>query len=136
MVVDKDNKIYDWIIRKLDNQHNYPNTLTMGILIDGVIIGGVIYSVVNHICYLSIYTEDSRWCQKNRIKDILSLPFKHLGVKVIKCLTDSRNKPANKLMWGLKLKEEGLLRYARPNGSHERVFSLTENELKKRNWYR
>ena len=132
-----DGRVYDWVVQKLDNGESYRNDLTIGIRNDKLeLIAGIIYSVVGDITYLSIYATDPKWCSSSHLTKIFKLPFEVFESKIVKCITDSKNKKVNKLLWGLKLKEEGLLRFARANGSHERVFSLTEKELKTKRWYK
>ena len=132
MVIFKDDgKVFEWVKKSLDNGEYYKNDLTIGIKDDRIgLIAGIIYSVVDNITYISIYAENPKWCTASNLTKIFELPFKVFNSKIVKCITDSKNKKVNKLLWGLKLKEEGLLRFARSDGSHERVFSITEKELK------
>ena len=133
---DESGKIFEWVVDNLKDDEKYKNDLTLGIKcgIKGL-VGGIIYSVSDDICYLSIYTTSPKWCTKENLSKIFKIPFEALDCKIVKCLVSNKNKKINKLLWGLKLKEEGLLRYHRQDGSHERVFSLTYDELKKKRWY-
>lgn len=136
LVYDKTGSIFNWIISKLNNKELYKNDLTLGFIYDTNIVGGVIYSIENKICYLSIYSETPKWCTKENLSKIFIIPFEDLGCKIVKCLTSARNKKINKLMFGLRLRHEGHLRFARADGSHENVFSITEKELKKKRWFK
>jgi hypothetical protein len=134
-VVDDNNEVYNFIIDKLENGV-YPNDLTLGIYDDNILIGGVLYSLVNDICYISFYAKDPKWATKKNLSFIFALPFNKFQSKIVKCCTSSKNKRVNKLLWGLKLRHEAHLRFGRLDGTDENVFSITEDELKQKRWYK
>lgn len=139
IAVDDSGKIYDWIISgvygdvKLADSH--PNDLTLGLFVDKLLIAGVIYHNVNDICYITFYAKNSKWSSKKNLSDIFSIPFEVFNSKIVKCSTSDKNKRVNKLLWGLKFRHEGHLRFGRPDGTDENVFSITEKELKQKRWY-
>ena len=132
---DIDGHVFEWVISKLNNGEEYSNDLTLGIKLDNILICGIVFSVSAHITYLSIYATNPAWCNRTNLTKIFGLPFDAFGSKAVKCLTSHKNRKINKLLWGLGLKEEGHLRYARADGSHQKVFSITQDELKKKEWY-
>jgi hypothetical protein len=134
---DETGEVYDWVTKNLDNGETYNNSLTIGIkCAKQGLIAGLIYEVDNSVAYLSIYTISPRWCSKKNLSKICDLAFKGLRVKSLKCLTSHKNKKINKLLWGLKFREEGHLRFARANGTHLKVFAIEEKELKNKWWYK
>lgn len=98
------------------------------------IIAGVVYSVIGKIVYLSIYSNSPKWCTKKNINQILGCPFELFDIKIVKAATSNRNKKSNKLLRGLNLREEGFIRFAREDGSHEVIYSITKKELKEKWW--
>ncbi len=133
---DKDGSVFNWVVKNLKNGELYRNDLTIGIRCDNRLICGIIYTVEDKITYLSIFATSPKWCNRTNLSRIFELPFKVFKSKIVKCLTSHKNKRINKLLWGLKLTEEGHLRFARANGTHLKVFSVTEYELKKKRWYK
>jgi hypothetical protein len=138
MFVDKTGEVYNWVLSKAcDGDIEYtPNDLTIGIMCDKVLTAGVIYSNVGCITYLSIYADNARWCTKANLTRLFELPFDEFKSKIVKCNTSHKNKRINKLLYGLKLRDEGHLRYTRDDQSHLKVFSITEEELKTKRWYK
>ena len=136
IIKDVDGSIYSWVVENLDNGEDYKNDLTVGIKVGNVYVCGIIYSTDKYATYLSIYATDPKWCTPNNLSRIFELPFKVFKTKIVKCLTSHKNKRINKLLWGLKLKEEGHLRFARADGTHLKIFSLTKKELEEKGWYK
>lgn len=134
---DADGNVYKWALDGLSQTEGalqIPNHLTIAVRDSGVIYAGIIFSVIGDICWLTIYAESPRWCQKGILSGIFEIAL-GLG-KIAKCGTGHKNKRINKLLWGLGLHREGMLRYSRPNGQHEIIWSITAKELKKKRWYK
>jgi hypothetical protein len=138
MIISKDKgEVYNWVINSLDEDlTGLPNDLTIGIFGCNMLLAGVIYTNVDNICYLTINAVSPKWCTRENLSKIFNIPFEAFGSKIVKCATSSKNKRVNKLLTGLKLREEGHLRCSRPDGSDEKVFSITQKELKRKEWYR
>lgn len=138
IVRDDKNKIYTWVIENLNRTEGigeYPNTLTLGLLdADDIIIAGVIYSAIGHMVYLSIYAKSPVWCQPGILTRIFNVGFSM--ATIVKCATDVDNLRINRLLHGLGMKKEGVLRRARDNGRDEIVWSLTKNEFNNQRWNR
>jgi hypothetical protein len=126
--------VYNWVVKSLNNNEDYPNDLTIGIVYDNIIIAGVIYSVVGDETYISIYATSPKWITKKTASTILELPFKAFNSKKVICATSASNKRINKLLRGLNLKEEKTKNY-RKDGSNLYLFSITQDELNKERWY-
>lgn len=133
---DTDGSVFNWIVKSLNNGEYYKNDLTIGIKYDNDLVTGIIYSVEDSITYLSIYATNPKWCTKENLSRIFELPFVKFNSKIVKCLTSHKNRRINRLLWGLGLREEGHLRFARADGTDEKVFSITLKELKKKEWYK
>ena len=114
------------------------NDLTIMIKSDNnELIAGIIYTYVNKICYLSLYAKSPKWCSRLILSRLFLIPFiKFKDCKIVKCGTSHNNKRINKLLRGLNLREEGYIRFARDDGSHEIIFSMTEKELKNKRWFK
>lgn len=142
VVEDKTGEVYKWVLSNLNDiyipcaEEECPNDLTVGIMCGKVLIAGVIFSVVGCITYLTIYADNPRWCTRATMSRIFELPFNRFNSKIVKCTTSHKNKQANKFLWGLKLRDEGHLRYTRDDSSHLKIFSMTQDELKEKWWYK
>lgn len=140
-IKDENKEIYNWTITKLDGDKKqslyYPNDLTVGIFNGNILLCGVIYSIVNNVCYVTFHAESPKWATKENLSKIFEIPFLEFdNCKIVKCGTSAKNKKVNKLLWGLKLRHEGHLRFGRPDGTDENVFSITYDELKNKRWYK
>ena len=134
---DKTGEVYDFVMTGLNEGNiEIPNSLTIGIHCGKVLVAGVIYSVVGKICYMTIYTTTPKWCTKASLSRLFELPFGCFDIKITKAAVSHKNKGTCKFLRRLKMREEGYLRYARLDGSHDVVFSLTEKELKEKRWYK
>ena len=129
---DENNEVFNWVVNNLKNGEDYKNDLTIAITLDNLVIAGVIYSLQNGICYLSIYSTSPKWASHlSKIFEI-ALNFS----PIVKCLTSSKNKKINKFLQGIGMVKEGVLRFERADGTHSVVWSLTEKELKKKRWFK
>ncbi len=136
MEIYKDNgDIYNMVTKEL-KMEGLQNDLTIGLFNGKILLAGMVCSVVGKICYLTFYATSPKWCTKESLSRLFELPFKEFDIKIVKCATSHKNKKINRLLTKRKLREEGHLRYSRPDGSHEKVFSLTLKELKNKEWYK
>lgn len=131
---DKTGKIYNWVVSSLDNGEDYPNDLTLGLIHDNIIVGGVIYSKVDEDVFLSIYTTSPKWCSKKTLSILFDIPFSIFNADKAKCAVSINNKPINKLLKGLGLHEEHLKR-ARCDGSLGKLFSIDKDNLINKRWF-
>lgn len=135
LVKDNENRIYDWVVaglNKTERPGDYPNTLTIGVRENNTIFAGVIYSKVGHVVYISIYAEHPKWCTPGILTRIFKVGFALGGI--CKAATDAENNKINRLMKGLGLVKEGVLRRGRENGHDEIIWSLTEEEFATKRW--
>lgn len=134
---DKTDKTFNWVLDNLKDKEHYINDLTLAIKNDiNELVAGVIYSRDRDITYLTIYAANPSWCTRKNLSTIFKIPFEVFDSKIVKCVTSHKNKKVNRLLWGLKLKEEGHIRFDRVDGSHSKIFSLTKKELKTKKWYK
>ena len=137
VVADNEAKeIYNYVCEKL--KMNLAESVTMGVLDDkGELLAGVVYYKDEYgICHISVYAEKPTWALPKRLCDVLRVGFEFLKCKILKFEVSHKNLRAVKLLKGLGVVREGLLRFNRADGTHEVVFSLTEKEFKKKRWYR
>lgn len=131
---DSDNTVYNWVSQNLLDESSYiKNDLTLAIKINQTIVAGVIFSFLGNVCYLSIYASSPLWCNRQNLSKIFDIAL--AKAKIVKCCVSHKNIKINRLLLGLNLHREGLLRFARQNGSHEIVYSITKAELRKKRWY-
>jgi hypothetical protein len=134
---DETGAVYQAVLNGLkEDLSGLQNDLTIGVKCGKLLLAGVVYSVVGKVCCMTIYSTSPSWCTKANLSQLFELPFDIFDIKVVKAGVSHKNKKANKFLRRLKLREEGYLRYARSDGSHEVVFSLTLKELKEKRWYK
>jgi hypothetical protein len=134
---DLDGRVYRLVCENLaraEGDCRVANSLTLGFLDGEKIIGGIIYTMVGKMCFLTIWAENPKWCSRTNLARIFGLGFAG-GAAVIKCATDYSNRRVNKLLRGLGFRREGILRFARDNGHDEIVWGLTETEMKSQKWF-
>lgn len=132
----RDDRMFDYVCKKTGCELPRELSEAFYVVSDDDITGAIVFTYIGCICYLSIYTKNPKWCSRKVINEIFNYPFKNGDVKIVKATTSAKNKEANKFLSRLKLREEGYLRYNRPDGSHERVFSATMQDLKKKRWFK
>ena len=135
--VDNENKdVYRFICDKL--KMNILSNLTLAIVNDKEeLLGGIAYYLDNNnICHLTVVSNSPYWALPQTLSEILKIGFNDFKAKIIKCEVSHKNTKIIRLLSGLGLVKEGLLRYARQDGTHEIVFSITEKEFIKKRWYR
>jgi len=133
---DTTGEIYNSVVNGLREKLTIPNDLTVGVFSGKVFLAGVIYSVVDKVCYMTINTTNPKWCTRANLSRLFEMPFDLFDIKIVKAVTSHKNKKANWFLRRLKLREEGYLRCSRADGTHEVVFSLTLEELKEKEWYK
>lgn len=132
---DNTGKIYNWVVSSLNNGECYPNDLTLGIFSDNILIGGVIYSVIDKDVYLSIYTTTPKWSSRKILTVLFDIPFNIFKAKKVMCLTSVKNDRINKLLKGLGLTQERKST-DRKEKTKGLVFSITKDKLNKQRWYK
>jgi hypothetical protein len=135
---DTTGSVYDWVISNLSRYEpglQIPNHLTVAARDKGIIYAGIVYSRIGHICWMTIYAASPIWATRGNISKIIDIAVT-TGSTVAKCATNIKNKKINKLLSGLGFHRDGVMRYARPSGKHEIVWSITRHELKSKRWYK
>jgi RimJ/RimL family protein N-acetyltransferase len=132
---DTDNEVYKWVVSGLNNGEIYTNDKTIAILSNDIVIAGVIFSIDNNICWLSIFTSSPKWSTRKVLNQIMDMAF-GFDVKIVKCSVSGENKKIINFLERLGWWQEGCLRYGRADGSDEIVYSLTNEEWKVKRWYK
>ena len=137
---DFDNAVYKLVIdrlRETEGEIEVHNSLTLGFLddSDNKIIGGVIFSLTGRCCFFTIWADSVMWCSRSNLTNIFEIAF-DFGAVAIKCATNFHNFRVNKLVRGLGFRREGILRFQRPDGSDEIVWSMTKKEMKNQKWWK
>lgn len=129
---DRDEVVFNWVIENLNNNELYKNNLTLSIVYDNMVIAGIIYSIKNKICYLSIFSVNPKWVYD--ISKIFKRAFE-FDVKKVICRTSENNDKINRLLSGLGLNRR-LAKVARLDGSRCISWSITQEELIKKRWFK
>lgn len=128
-------EIYKWVCNQLAMK--VLNTLTMGVLDkEGNLIAGISYFKKGQICLITAVAKNGSWCRPQTLSELLRIPFDLLKCKIAKFETSHKNQKANRFCKGIGCVKEGLLRYERPDGTHNVIWSLTKKEILKKGWYR
>lgn len=125
--IKKDNtgEIYNWIKSSLKDQDEFNNDLTIGIYFDKKLVAGICFSVYSkYNIYLTIYSNDKRWCSRRVINFVYEYCFNVLNRKKITCIADKSNRKIRKLLTMLGFRLEGVVKYGRLNGRPAFLFGL------------
>ena len=78
IVIDDDGRIAKLIAGKLEMEEANPeNSAALGFLINGKMAGGILYTALKpgNEVWLSIYSDDKRWCTRRVLKIIFGIVF-------------------------------------------------------------
>ncbi len=122
---DDTGEVYNWVKSSLKDRDEFHNDLTIGIYFSNKLIAGIVFSIYSkYNVYLTIYSEDKRWCSRRVINFVYEYCFNVLGRKKITCIADKSNKKIRKLLTRLGFRLEGVVRYGRLNGKPAFLFGL------------
>lgn len=129
-------EVYKFICDKLGMKIS--ETLTIAIVNNKEeLLAGLTYFLDSkNICYLTVVSNSPYWALPQTLSEICRIGFNDFKAKIIKCEVSNKNVKINKLLKGLGMVKEGLLRYGRQDGTHEIIYSITEKEFIKKRWYR
>ena len=110
------------------------NHYTIGFVVSGKIIGGLIYHDIRagQDLWWTIYTSDKRWCNRRILTAVFSLAFDYFKAKRINLLVNTDNIACINLVEKLGFVREGKLRHFRDDGADCYFYGMltTENKWK------
>jgi RimJ/RimL family protein N-acetyltransferase len=85
----------------------------LGVVRDGVLLGGVVYNNYNHHDIHANYAFDSpKWCTRPVLRTLFAYPFGQLGCVRMTALIGRKNRHARKMILRLGFRLEGVHRKA------------------------
>lgn len=126
-------KVLEWACKGLDEDPlSYGTNITLGIYLGDRLIGAVIFNDIrpNRDVWLSIYTEDKRWCNRRILRLIFDFVFDKIGAERASLFVSKDNEPSINLVEKLGFTREGLLRHYRNNGKDCYVYGMLKSECK------
>lgn len=114
---------YDWL-----KEH-----LTFGFIIDGQLVGGLIFHDFNRCngeMWWTVYTKDKRWCNRRMLRSMFGVAFNFFNCRRISIAVDTRNLPCLSFVKKLGFKQEGIMRAQRDDGGDNAVFGMLKSECK------
>ncbi len=133
IVIDDDGRIAKLIAGKLEMEEANPeNSAALGFLINGKMAGGILYTALKpgNEVWLSIYSDDKRWCTRRVLKIIFGIVFDLWGCRRVNALIDVDNQASLRLATGVGFRKEGKMRQYRANGRDVYVLGMLKNECK------
>ena len=128
IIFDKTGEITDFVCSGLGEDTAWidKNSCTIGFVVNGKLIGGLIYHNIrpHKDLWLTIYTTDKRWCTRRALRTIFGLAFNYWQVERVSVAVSVNNYPSIKLVEKLGFKKEGLLRKYRDDGSDCYFFGM------------
>lgn len=133
VAADDDGRIARWICRKMKMPEFVQEAYsTMGFLYKGRLIGGIIFSACRpgEDVWMTIYTEDKRWCSRRILKIIFNYVFTFLGCRRVSALISYDNAASLNFTQKVGFKKEGLLRQYREDGKDAYILGMLKKECK------
>lgn len=130
---DIDGSIFRWVCEGLkDNPEEYGSNITLGIFLHNRIIAGVVFNSIrqNRDVWLSIYSENKRWCNRRVLRLIFDFVFDKINAERASLLVSKDNEPSLRLVEKLGFVREGLLRHYRNNGKDCYIYGMLKTECK------
>ena len=132
---DLDGSVIAWVCKGLgDNPLDYGENVTLGIYLNNRLIAGIIFNDIrpNRDVWMSIYTEDKKWCNRRVLRLIFDFVFSKINAERASAFVSKDNEPSKKMLEKLGFVREGLLRHYRDNGKDCYVFGMLKSERKSR----
>ena len=130
---DEDGSVIAWVCKGLgDNQLDYGTNVTLGIYLNNSLIAGVIFNDIrpNRDVWLSIYTENKKWCNRRVLRLIFDFVFSKIKAERASALVSKDNEPSKRMLEKLGFVREGLLRHYRENGKDCYIYGMLKSECK------
>jgi RimJ/RimL family protein N-acetyltransferase len=134
-----DKDVADWVSITLYGVpgHFGKDAKSIGILLDGKIICGIVYNNFitdiwgNPLCIeMSIASVDKKWANRHTLREAFAYPFIQLNLERVQATTSTLNDGANKMLERLGFQKEGTHRKAYCNRSDAFSWSLLKSECK------
>ncbi len=132
IVTGRDAEIAAWVGRLLDIR-NFGVGIACGIVLDGELIAGLVYSNYHPdvpSIEMSIASVSPRWATKTVLRDVFTLPFQQMGVVRAQATVARKNRHARKFIERLGFHYEGMGRRAGPNGVDMALYSMLRDECR------
>ena len=130
---DEDGSVIAWVCKGLgDSVSSYGDNVTLGIYLNNRLIAGVIFNDIrpNRDVWLSIYTEDKKWCNRRVLRLIFDFVFCKINAERASALVSKDNEPSKIMLEKLGFVREGLLRHYRENGKDCYIYGMLKSECK------
>ena len=130
---DLDGSITKWVCDGLGEDTDWVGECeTLGIYLGLDLIAGIVFNNTrpNIDTWLTIYSNNKRWCTRRVLKIIFGYVFKQLKCKRCSLLVSKDNEASIKLVEGLGFIREGLLRQYRENGADCYIYGMLKSECK------
>ena len=131
IIADLDGSIAKWVCDGLEYDTDWVGAnVTMGIVLDGKLIAGIIFNDVRHgrDVWLTIHSIDKRWCNRRVLRAIFDLAFNIMDCKRVSLFVSKDNEPSIKLVERLGFVREGLLRQYRDDGNDCFVYGMLKSD--------
>lgn len=128
---DKTGDVFNWVIQNLETSpENFAKHITLGIMLEGKIIAGVILSDIreNVDVWLTIFSDNKRWCNKRILCAIFGVCFELLKCRRASVRVDEKNQKSIKLIEGLGFQKEGVLKGFEDNGHDSIIYAMFNNQ--------
>lgn len=126
-------EVLNWVCKGLDeNPAEYGNNIALGLYLEDKLIAGVIFNDIrpNRDVWLTIYSENKKWCNKRILRLIFDFIFDKIGAERASAFVSKDNEPSINLVEKLGFVREGLLRHYRDNGKDCFVYGMLKSECK------
>ena len=132
-----DREIAQWVANELEAPDAFHDPIgghfagrSIGVLYDGVLIAGVVYSHYRPPSIeMSIASKSPLWANRRTLRAFFDYPFNELGCKRVTALVDSHNHAVRRFDERLGFRHEGTLRQGHPSGDAE-IYGMLKHECR------
>ena len=123
-------EVAEWVKRELEMESGFGPCEAIGVVSEGRIIAGIVYSQYRHPSIeMAIASISPRWANRRILRALFDYPFNELKCKRITVLVDSDAKDVRSFDERLGFVFEGILREANPNGDAA-IYGMLKNECR------
>ena len=124
-----DHAIGPWVCERTGGVYTPSDSIAMGRIQDGVLLGGVVFDHYNLASIAMHCAGDGAWITREFLRKAFAYPFDQLKVNKILGLVDSSNEAARRLDEHLGFVIEATVKDAAPHGDLL-IYSMTREQCK------
>ena len=125
-------EVVEFVSKKIYGEGKFPpDSPSIGIVENGEVIGGVVYSMfTGNGIMMNVASSNRRWLNKTFLRAAFAYPFKQLGCTRVSGLVRVDNKDAQRFDEHLGFVREGLIREGDDDGTDLILYGLLKKDCR------